>query len=112
MAEFYEDMSALATDLIAEFGRPMALVSETLSDDYIPTVTETVTPVIGVQSSRTVREPGGLITSTETWVLVDGQTEPTMDMRVRDGGVDYSIVDREEIKPGPIVTHYKVRITA
>ena len=110
MAEFYEDMAEFATTMIADFGRQMALVTETLSDDYIPTVTEHVEPVIGVETLRTVKDSAGLTVRTETWILLDSQVEPKSGMRVRDGGVGYSITEIAPKRPGPITTHYKVRI--
>ena len=102
-------MAEFATTMIADFGRPMALVTETLSDDYIPTVTEHVEPVIGVETLRTGKDSAGLTVRTETWILLDSQVEPKADMRVRDGA-DYSITEIAPKRPGPITTHYKVRI--
>lgn len=101
-----------ATRLIDRHGRDAALVSmeRTGGDPWAPTLEEVVTPVVLVQTQLRASEVDGeLIQVNDVRFLLDSSVEPTTDMRLRDGDVDYSIVDVDPVKPGTTTIIYKVQ---
>ena len=111
MTAQHQDFADMATEMIAEDGRPIQLVTLTKTGpDYQPVITESVVDVMAVQSFYDIRQVNGdLIQKQDRRYLIDGVIPITPDMRIRDDGVDYSIVGQPEVKPGTTSILYKVQ---
>jgi len=107
----HEEFVADAIDLIKEDGRLMHLVTLTgTGPTYDPRPSETLTPIIGVQTEFMSEEiDGELIVRGDKRFLFDGRIAVTNDMRIRDNGIDYSVVDPGEVKPGEVVVLYRTQ---
>ncbi len=106
-------LAATATRLIALHGRPMQLlVSSGGNDPFSPVSTNSELDIMGLQTKFSTREiDGDLIQVRDKRILLDSTVVPTSDMRLRDKGIDYSIVKDgiEEIEPGLKSIIYKVQ---
>ena len=106
----HEDFVALATELISENGRTLQLLTDAKSGDrFEPTIVTTSEDVIGVntQFNRTERV-SDMYVEGDLIFLIDAQVIPDAAQRLRDGTIEYSIVDIIEIKPGETTILYKI----
>ncbi len=102
----------LATRLIKKNGRQLSIVSIGLAGTaWDPTPAETITTVIGVQTNFNVADvDGNLVQETDKQYLINSAIMINAEMRIRDNGVDYSIVNINEIMPGETLVMYKVHV--
>ncbi len=109
-ATIHNRFAALATRMIDKHGRNASLVSMTETGDaWNPVQAEVLAPVVIVQTQFSAMEvDGDLVRSSDKRYLMDSSVVPTSDMRLRDG-VDYSIMNVDEIKPGTLGVLYKVQ---
>ena len=123
-------LSATATRLISAYGREMSLVtitnsfgypsesltpSEGLSPSsgtsYNPVQTETTESIYGVETKFDNNDRNDwLIESKDVAILLDSTVEPKPSMRLRDSGVDYSIVNVKRVKPADKSIIYKLQV--
>ena len=103
-------LAATATRLIKKNGRAAELVQTVnTGPSYDPEQSEVATPVVIVQTSFDASEiNGSLVQEGDLHVLMDSSVKPTGDMRLRDGGIDYSIIPINQIRPGEVEMLYKV----
>ena len=107
----HQNFVDLATRLIAKHGRAMDLVSHVKTGpSYDPQISSVSTRVIGVQVSFSEKEKSsGLVLEKDIKVLIDSTVKPTVDMRLLDSDVSYSVVGKPtELKPGASSILYKV----
>lgn len=108
MAFDYSGLATTSSSLVTKFGRDVVLVTITNSGDaWNPTQVEATETVKAVQV-RLDNIDNDLILATDKGFLVVA-TLITVDMRIRDGSTDYSIVAVTEIKPGDTFMLYKVQ---
>lgn len=117
----YASFKGLATDLISQNGREVIFVAlgtqtgEDWNPQFGPDVETTVTAV--VTKFKTAEIDGTIIRKQDKKMLIDAVDYQTIvdagggleQQRVKDGDQEYSIVDFEEIKPGPLGIMYKVQ---
>ncbi|MCP4257652.1 MAG: hypothetical protein GY774_09030 [Planctomycetes bacterium] len=108
MAYDYSRLSATAVRLVAKFGRDVDLVSyRNQGASYDPSRLESTETVKAVQVQLDNIDEN-LIKSTDKGFLI-AAAEVTVDMSIRDGSKDYSIVAITEVTPGDTVMIYKVQ---
>lgn len=119
MTAFYDQMSALATEMMAEYGRSITLVkfSETPSDASKPWngrtgVDTTLTLNAVFVPPNTVRQFGltalgegteyiDMITRSEQIAICNPDTEDVREYTaLQDGGIEYGIIATQVLKPG------------
>lgn len=90
----------------------MHLVSQSESGEpWDPVITDQAQRIVGVQTKFGANEiDGDLIKSTDKRILLDSSIKPDVSMRLRDEGVDYSIISVETIAPGTQVIIYKLQV--
>lgn len=108
MAFDYSGLATTAANLVTKFGRDVVLVTITNSgDDWDPVQVETTETVKAIQTQLD-NVDNDLILATDKGFLVSAALI-TVDMRIRDGSKDYSIVAVTEITPGDTFIIYKVQ---
>ena len=102
MANIYDKASVTAEKMINKYGRTSYLVSITKSGlDYDPIVTETEIEIKLLESRFSVNEiDGTLIKTDDKKLLIAGNVAPTIEMKIKDSGKKYSIINIIETKPG------------
>ena len=108
----YDDLAATAEELIREYGREMTLRTETSSGDaWNPTISTSDATVVGVVTTFSKFEiANGLVEAQDKRILFAGNVQVTNAKRIIDGGVEYSIVAIDEVKPGPVTVIYKAQV--
>ena len=103
--------SVNVTKALIKHGRAIDLVTiSDTGDPWNPVQTETVQPVLGLQTSFTAQEiDGDLIRATDKRFLIDSGVEPNTAMRLKDGDSDYSIINVETLQPGDLAILYKLQ---
>ena len=112
MTDVYSRAVIQAEKAITKYGRNCYLVSFTMSGvDYDPIITELPPVAIKLLQSRftTNNIDGTLIRADDKKFLIGSLVPITKDMNIRDGSITYSIVNIEEVKPGPTVILYKIQ---
>ena len=101
-----------ATRLVNSYGREMSLITITNSgSSYNPTQTETTESIYGVETKFNNEDRNDwLIESKDVAILLDSTVEPKPSMRLRDSGVDYSIVNVKRVKPADKSIIYKLQV--
>ena len=111
MTDIYSRAVIRAEKAIIKHGRNCYLVSFVKSGvDYDPIIIETTTAIKLLQSRFTTNDiDGTLIRADDKKFLIGSLVPITKDMNIRDGSITYSIVNIEEVKPGPTVILYKIQ---
>jgi len=108
MAFDYSGLAATAARLVTRFGRDVVLVTVTNGGEaWNPVRIESTETVKAVQTQLDNIDEN-LILSTDKGFLVSASLI-TVDMLIRDGSTDYSIVAVTEVKPGGTHMIYKVQ---
>ena len=112
MAYDYSRMVSTATRLISKYGRSMTLRSTTeTGDPWNPTQTNSDTAITGtVVDYKSSEIDGDAIQTNDKRILIDSTAVPTLQDKVVDGSVEYSIIDIREIKPGSTVVLYDLQV--
>ena len=102
MANIYDKALSTAEKMINKYGRTSYLVSITKSGvDYDPVITETEVEIKLLESRFSVNEiDGTLIKTDDKKFLIAGSVAPTIEMKIKDNGKSYSIINILETKPG------------
>lgn len=110
----HDQFAALATRLIAKNGRAVQLISYTNSGkNYDPVYVENPTNAMAVQTLFSASDADiWRIETHDKAFLLDAAINLSVGMRLRDNGMDYSIVDMQIIQPGETVCLYKVQVRA
>jgi hypothetical protein len=128
----YDELADTAEELIREYGREMTLRTETSSGDaWNPVISTSDATVVGVVTSFSKFEvANGLVDAQDKRILFAGNVPVTNAKSVFDtgaeslvgygkkygknygviGGVEYSIVAIDEVKPGPVTMIYKAQV--
>ena len=108
----YNELAEDAEALSLEYGREMTLRTETASGDaWNPTLTASDSTIVGVVTSFSKFEiANGLVDAQDKRILFAGNVPVTNAKRIIDGGVEYSIVAIDEVKPGPVTMIYKAQV--
>jgi hypothetical protein len=100
-----------AAQLISDNGRTAALL--TLSNtgtDWNPDVTETAAGIKLIQSAFNAMDSEFFtLQKNDVKFLISSDYTPTKQSKIRDGGLDYTIVDFKVIKPGNVTALYIVQ---
>ena len=96
--------------MIAKYGRPMTLRSQATSGTaWDPTIVTTDTTINGVVVDYSLFEiDGTLVQRVDKRILVGAAVVPTVAMKIVDG-VEMSVMNVKEIKPGDTVIAYEVQ---
>ena len=102
MANIYDKAALTAEKMINIYGRSSYLVSVTKSGvDYDPVITETEIEIKLLESRFSINEiDGTLIKTDDKKFLIAGNIAPTIEMKIKDNGKSYSIINIIEAKPG------------
>ena len=108
----YASLAATAERLIRENGREMTLRSETASGDaWNPTLSVSDSTVVGVVTKFSAFEvANGLVEAQDKKILFAATVPLTNAKRIIDGGVEYSIINVETVKPGYTAVLYKAQV--
>jgi hypothetical protein len=114
---FYDDMAATATELLAEFGAPIAITRETggsrdpVTGVETPGTVETFTPsgVLKPYPARLI--DGTLIQAGDRELIIDASMTPLMTDRPLVSGREWAIVRITTVNPAgtPIVHRLQLR---
>lgn len=106
----YTRLAGTAVQMIAKYGRSMALRSQATSGpEWDPVIVTTDTAINGVVVDYSLFEiDGTVIQQGDKRILVGAAVMPTVAMKLVDG-VEMSIVNVKEIKPGDTVIAYEVQ---
>lgn len=105
-------MAFVAEKAINKYGRNSYLVSVTKSGvDYDPIITEVEVAIKLLESRFSINEiDGTLIRSDDKKFLIAGNINPTLEMKIKDNGKSYSIVNIIETKPGDKLILSKIQV--
>jgi hypothetical protein len=108
----YDELADTAEELILEYGREMTLRTETATGDaWNPVISTSDATVVGVVTTFSKFEvANGLVDAQDKRILFAGNVPVTNAKRIIDGGVEYSIVAIDEVKPGPVTIIYKAQV--
>jgi len=103
----------LAARLIKKRGRLVHLISKSSSgDEFNPDISDTKTEITAVNVEFKSSEiDGSLVRVGDKRFIIDSSVRPENDMRLLDSdGIEYSIINKSEIKPGNTTILYKVQV--
>lgn len=108
----YSNAVATATRLISAYGRSMVLRSTTeTGDPWAPVQSNVNTDIIGVSVEfRRSEIDGDVIRTDDKRILINSSVTPTLQDRIIDDSVDYSIVNIREVKPGGSTIFYDLQV--
>ena len=114
---FYDDMSAVAIELLAEFGMPIVLTRGTgetfdpVSDEVTPGASREYSPNgIFTEWDDSLLKAFGNVESGDGVILIDGTVKPLTTDSVTADGVDYGIVAIQPIKPATKALAYYLQV--
>lgn len=111
MIDYTSDLNAAIED-IAEAGRVVDLVSYVnTGPSYDPVMTPVILPdIMAVEKAfKSFEIDGTLVKTGDKRFLIAGDTEPTVNMELHDGGKKYAIKNIEQVKPGDTLILSKVQ---
>ena len=108
---FYQDMAALALDMLTAYGRTVTIKTPVMSGDpYNPTVTWTTATARAVSTSLDSREvTAGLVLASDQALIIEPGAVVSIDCRIADGGDEFSVVRVMPLRPGD--TNVLTRVT-
>ena len=111
-ANVHTRFAETAARLIDRHGRSMQLLTDSQSGDpWDPVLTQSAQDIVGVQTQYEAHEiDGELIRREDKRFLLDATVTPDTAMRLRDDGVDYSIINIDKIQPGTTSIIYKLQV--
>jgi hypothetical protein len=110
----YSGLKGTSKSLVERFGRTVTLRARSFSGaannpDVLDVDTET-TAVITDYNARDV--DGTLIKVTDKMAIMHSDVTPDIDYQVVDGGIVYSVINCNDIKPGDTSLIYKLQLRA